>query len=121
MIFLGGGGGGGYEEYFLGVLEILDISGWTVDAGPEPTYEEQIREVPPPPPGASVWCYVDWRDHLNVKQHVDPDELTYQKSLFKKKKKKKKKNDRNWVTNTFWMFGMQISSFECKISNLIQS
>ena len=35
----------------FGVLEILDISlGWTVDAGPKPTYEEKMR-VPPPPLG----------------------------------------------------------------------
>ena len=73
------------------------LEGWTVDAGLEPTctYEEQIRVPPPPPlPRMSVRCYVDWRAHLNVKQNVDPDELTYQKSLFKK-------SGKNWVTNTF--------------------
>ena len=32
----------------LGVLEIPDMFlGWTVDVGPEPTYEEKMR-VPPP-------------------------------------------------------------------------
>ena len=35
------------------VLVILDIFwGETVDAGPEPTYEEQIRVASPPPPGS---------------------------------------------------------------------
>ena len=40
---------GGYNfEYFLGCLKFLIfILGCTVDAGPEPTYEEQMR-VPPP-------------------------------------------------------------------------
>ena len=39
------------SKYFLGVLEIPDIfSGCTVDAGPEPTYGENIRVPPPPPP-----------------------------------------------------------------------
>ena len=46
----------GYEEYFFGVLVILDIFFFffggggvgAVDAGPEPTYEEQIRVAPPP-------------------------------------------------------------------------
>ena len=34
-------------QIFFGVLEIPDIFwGWTVDAGPEPTYEEKMR-VPP--------------------------------------------------------------------------
>ena len=35
FFFLGGGGGWG-------------VGGWTVDAGPEPTYEEKLR-VPHPP------------------------------------------------------------------------
>ena len=37
----------------FGVLEIPDIfwgGGWTVDVGPEPTYEEKMRVPPPPPP-----------------------------------------------------------------------
>ena len=38
------------SNIFLGVLEIPDIFGCMVDAGPEPTYEEKMR-VPPPPPG----------------------------------------------------------------------
>ena len=33
-------------QIFLGVLEIPDILGQTVDAGPEPMYEEKMR-VPP--------------------------------------------------------------------------
>ena len=33
------------------MIEIPDIfGGWTVDAGPEPTYEEKMRVPPPPPP-----------------------------------------------------------------------
>ena len=96
-IFFLGGGGGGVWRIFFGVLEIPDIFKkksflrWTLDAGPEPTHEEQIRV----PPGVSVRCYVNWRAHLNVKQNVDPDELTYQKSLFKK-------NGKNRITK-FWM------------------
>ena len=37
-------------QIFFGVLDIPDIF-WrqTVDAGPNPTYEEKVR-VPPPPP-----------------------------------------------------------------------
>ena len=47
--FLGGGGGGflkflGFFCFFLGG----GGGGCTVDAGPEPTYEEKMR-VPPPP------------------------------------------------------------------------
>ena len=35
------------SQIFFGVVEIPDIFlGWTVDAGPEPTYEEKLR-VPP--------------------------------------------------------------------------
>ena len=35
------------------MLDIPDIFlGWTVDAWPEPTYEEKMRVPPPPPPGA---------------------------------------------------------------------
>ena len=40
-------------QIFFGVLEIPDIFFWggglTVDAGPEPMYEEKMREPPPPP------------------------------------------------------------------------
>ena len=41
FFFLGGGGG----------LDIPDVF-WrqTVDAGPNPTYEEKVRVLPPPPP-----------------------------------------------------------------------
>ena len=51
---------GGYEEYFLGCLKFLIFFGRTVDAGPEPTHEEQIR-VPP------LWspCGVMSTDMLN--------------------------------------------------------
>ena len=62
--FLGGGG----------VLEIPDVFlGWTVDAGPKPTYGKKKKKYPPPPPhpppGLShdnhlivhirgrLWCY----------------------------------------------------------------
>ena len=43
---------------FLGVLDIPDIF-WrqTVDAGPNPTYEEKVR-VPPPPPTHTPWVTV---------------------------------------------------------------
>ena len=41
-------------------------------------YEEKNQSTPPPPPGLrAVLCQM--KDHLNVKQNVDPDELTYQK------------------------------------------
>ena len=42
----------GSQNYkkILGVFEIPDILGLTVDAGPEPTYEEKLRVPPPPPP-----------------------------------------------------------------------
>ena len=55
---------GGVKNIFLGCLKFLIFvcGGWAVDAGPEHTYEEQIRV----PPGVSVQCYVDWRAHLNV-------------------------------------------------------
>ena len=52
---------------FLGVLEIPDIFwGWTVDAGPETTYEEKINvptphpPLPPPPPpvGPSIHWFI---------------------------------------------------------------
>ena len=38
-------------QIFFGVLDIPDIF-WrqTVDAGPNPTYEEKVRVPPPPPP-----------------------------------------------------------------------
>ena len=59
-------------KYFFGVLEIPDIFwGWTVDAGPEPTYEEKMR-VPPwgpdpqsPPPliPRMLFMTVSW-EHL---------------------------------------------------------
>ena len=35
-------------QIFFGVFEIPDIfGGWTVDAGPEPTYEEKNESIPP--------------------------------------------------------------------------
>ena len=38
-------------KYFFGVLDIPDIFlRQTVDAGPNPTYEEKVRVPPPPPP-----------------------------------------------------------------------
>ena len=40
-IFLWGGAWNSWY-FFLG--------GWTVDAGPEPTYEENNQSTPPPPP-----------------------------------------------------------------------
>ena len=46
-------------QIFFGVLEILDIFwGCTVDAGPEPTYDEK-NESTPPPPGCVMFftCY----------------------------------------------------------------
>ena len=48
----------GDMKYIFGVLVIPDIFlGWTVDAGPKPTYEEQIRVSPPPPQGLrAVLC-----------------------------------------------------------------
>ena len=57
IIFLWGGGGGGVTtkmakiQIFFGVLGIPNIF-WrqTVDAGPNPTYEEKVRLPPPPPP-----------------------------------------------------------------------
>ena len=37
-------------KYFLGCLIFPTFSGnKTVDAGPNPTYEEKVREPPPPP------------------------------------------------------------------------
>ena len=37
-------------QIFFGVLDIPDIFGrQTVDAGPNPTYEEKVRVTPPPP------------------------------------------------------------------------
>ena len=65
FFFLGGGGGGGHDkigqnenilawqkfQIFFGVLDIPDIFlRQTVDAGPNPTYEEKVRVPPPPPP-----------------------------------------------------------------------
>ena len=45
-------------KYLFGVLEILDIFWeWTVDAGPEPTYEEIIRVPPHPGVCPSVQTY----------------------------------------------------------------
>ena len=64
--------------------------------------------------GASVRCYVDGRAHLNVKQNVDPDELTYQKSLLKKKRQK--------LSNQYFFdVGIQHSSFECRISSILNN
>ena len=81
---------GGMKNIFL-VLVILDIlgggggggGGWTVDAGPEPTYEKQIRVAPPPPPWGLHAVLFRLKGPLNVKQNVDPDELPYQKAPFK--------------------------------------
>ena len=39
------------SNIFLGCLKFLIFFGWTVGAGPEPTYAEKIRVPPPPPPG----------------------------------------------------------------------
>ena len=48
-------------QIFFGVLDIPDIS-WrqTVDAGPNPTYEEKVRVTHPlpPPPTHSPWVTV---------------------------------------------------------------
>ena len=40
------------NQIFLGVLDIPNFIFWrhTVDAGPNPTYEEKVRAPPPPPP-----------------------------------------------------------------------
>ena len=40
-------------QIFLGMLEIIDFLGCTVDAGPEPMYEEKMRVTRPLPPGMS--------------------------------------------------------------------
>ena len=47
-IFLGSSQNGLY----LGVISMhfRVFFGWTVDTGPEPTYEEKITSTPPPPP-----------------------------------------------------------------------
>ena len=47
-------------QIFLGVLDITDFF-WrqTVDAGPNPTYEEKVR-VPPPPPPPHLRTHSPW-------------------------------------------------------------
>ena len=59
----------------FGVLEIPDIF-WVKGRCGARAYVRRTNQSSPPSPGFS---------HLNEKQNVDPDELTYQKSLFKKK------------------------------------
>ena len=72
----------GYEEYFSGAWNSWYF--WANGRCGARAYAWRTNQSTSP--GVSVRCYVDWRAHLNVKQNVDPDELTYQKSLFKKKK-----------------------------------
>ena len=45
-------GGGGFLKFLGFFCFVLFWGGCTVDAGPEPTYEEKMR-VPPPPLGLS--------------------------------------------------------------------
>ena len=46
-------------KFFFGVLDILNFF-WrhTVDAGPNPTYEEKVRVPPPPHQTYSPWVTV---------------------------------------------------------------
>ena len=37
-------------KYFFGCLDFLIFLGWSVDAAPDPTFEEKMRVPPPPPP-----------------------------------------------------------------------
>ena len=39
-----------FSNIFWGAWNSWYILGWTVDAGTEPTYEEQMTVPPPPPP-----------------------------------------------------------------------
>ena len=55
-------------QIFLGVLEISFFfwgGGRTVDAGPEPTYEEK-NESTPPPPWTVVWQPLNRADSWEV-------------------------------------------------------
>ena len=39
-----------FSNIFWGSLKFMIFCGWTVDAGPEPTYEKKWEQPPPPPP-----------------------------------------------------------------------
>ena len=63
-------------QIFWGVLEIPDIFwGWTVDAGPEPMYEEKMKV----PPLGSYTCCINKYGKKSIKlQKVKSDFLCFQ-------------------------------------------